>query len=905
MRRRTRREGDPGSSTRLAARYIDDEGALILSDTAAWAYFRVPLVHYELLPDAAREQLVLRATGALSGFYDVQAHLLVVHRELAETVPAWAQQLHERAYAPTDGWPDRLAVEQTRLYAQDLWPKEVYLGIRLGPRGGGLTQGPLALLRSAEQNLGLEDHAVTPAEIVEWRRQAGTVARSLASGALNAEPATPDELAWLIQRAVHGPLPIPARPPARQAWGAGDLVGLVEGRVLWRDRENRLRPHGLTIVHEHGTALISYLAMSRFPSNLVVPGGEWLYLPEQPAIGFPVDISARMELVSPATAKRHVARKLADAQDQASHYTEGGGAVGLELQEKLEVAEQLKYAIAKERLPFVYDRVRLTVATAAARSPGEAAAAHDANLAVAHAELDRRVQAVKDRYHDDLSIVVQRPYGDQLRLLLETMPADRVRDSAYVQRRSLLTVVGGMAVASGRVGEPVRRDRAQLAGPYIGMNRGDERSPVHYDLTTAARLNMETAVAYTGTLGSGKTNGVMLHTLQALDRGAVVFSLDPKGDFARCLARVPGIGPVEVLNLLDGAPGLLDPFALAPDPSTRKLYAIESLLLLLPPRLDAAREAAIYAAVKATMAGEEAGHGAASLWRVVRELERAGHHDPAARSLALQLEMMADLPVARLLFAPANTQRPFAALKGLTVVNLRGLIHAFPKPGVDRQYYTVEQRLTQAAFWAVSVKGRQLLHGLGVRRPKVLAIDEAWMLTSTPQGEKLVMETARTGRSLNIAVPLSSQNAGDLLGEEVTNCISAVFAFRSTDETELGNVLRLLRLADTERHRQRIMALPTGHCLFRDLDGRVAPMEIDLGSDELRALFDTNPNRAPDPEETEETEETLAAAVGAEAMSRPDTAAAAASTFQVIGRDGEPREPHDPHEPREWGGSRP
>ena len=48
------------------------------------------------------------------------------------------------------------------------------------------------------------------------------------------------------------------------------------------------------------------------------------------------------------------------------------------------------------------------------------------------------------------------------------------------------------------------------------------------------------------------------------------------------------------------------------------------------------------------------------------------------------------------------------------------------------------------------------------------------------------------GRSRNTALILVSQNAGDLLNEQVTNCISAVFAFRSTERAEVANVLSLL-----------------------------------------------------------------------------------------------------------------
>ena len=74
------------------------------------------------------------------------------------------------------------------------------------------------------------------------------------------------------------------------------------------------------------------------------------------------------------------------------------------------------------------------------------------------------------------------------------------------------------------------------------------------------------------------------------------------------------------------------------------------------------------------------------------------------------------------------------------------------------------------------------------RIPKAIVLDEAWAVTSTPQGAKLIPEVSRMGRSRNTALILVSQNAGDLLNEQVTNCLSAVFAFRSTERAEVASV---------------------------------------------------------------------------------------------------------------------
>jgi hypothetical protein len=100
------------------------------------------------------------------------------------------------------------------------------------------------------------------------------------------------------------------------------------------------------------------------------------------------------------------------------------------------------------------------------------------------------------------------------------------------------------------------------------------------------------------------------------------------------------------------------------------------------------------------------------------------------------------------------------------------------------------------------------------------------------------------GRSRNTALILVSQNAGDLLSEQVTNCISGVFAFRSSERVEVANVMALLGVEASDEHKAVLRGLGNGECIFRDLDGRAGRIGIDLISDELRQWLDTNPTRA-------------------------------------------------------------
>jgi hypothetical protein len=288
-----------------------------------------------------------------------------------------------------------------------------------------------------------------------------------------------------------------------------------------------------------------------------------------------------------------------------------------------------------------------------------------------------------------------------------------------------------------------------------------------------------------------------------------------------------------VLPLGSAAPGLLDPFSFGDDLAARRTMATETLRLLLP-RMSEERESAMIQAVAAVAARDKP-----SLGGVVRHLEASS--DPASKNLGAVLHSMSEMRLARLCFSPTAGQR-IDAEGWTTVFTLAGL--TLPDATVSREDFSYEQRLSVALLYLVSQFARRLLNGMDRRMPKAIFLDEAWAITSTPEGAKLVPEVSRMGRSRNTALILVSQNAGDLLAEQVTNCISSVFAFRSSERVEVANVMALLGVENSADHQAVLRGLGNGECIFRDLEGRAGRIGIDLISDEMRRWLDTNPTRA-------------------------------------------------------------
>ncbi len=354
--------------SRLQIRYFDDR--ILLTETHAWAYYRLPTVSYEFTTPQEREALATNITVALAAIRmpDAEVHLRIAHR----SYPAaeWATGLD----ATSDGgpgWPDYLDEMYQHVWAKDFWTKEVYLGVRLGQRGmraqlsGGVFAQFISAYRTSEEALGLADEAVSASEIARWTEQAERLGRALGSSALAARHATSDNVAWLFRHALSGTVGEP--PPSaarRRRWGAGEIESLLEGQV--HNGRTLLR-----LEHPAGESYAAFLSFARFPDVMYFPEGEpWLHYSD--ALPFPVEASLRMRLIPPAKASKDVSRRLAHARDMDAHIREAGAELPIALAEQIEAARLLEHGITKERLPFVYGWHRLTASQCPGTGSGSA-----------------------------------------------------------------------------------------------------------------------------------------------------------------------------------------------------------------------------------------------------------------------------------------------------------------------------------------------------------------------------------------------------------------------------------------------------------------------------------------------------------------------------------------------------
>ncbi|HET7573488.1 MAG TPA: ATP-binding protein, partial [Solirubrobacterales bacterium] len=404
---------------------------------------------------------------------------------------------------------------------------------------------------------------------------------------------------------------------------------------------------------------------------------------------------------------------------------------------------------------------------------------------------------------------LHRPAGEQHRLFLASLPATTFPLPEY-KEHILPDQFGGM------VPHAVSHAGSRL-GPYIGYTLTGSRQPIQFDLAEACQQNRPPTCLLTGSLGSGKTIFMELAAWQAFLQGSgPIVDIDPKGDHA--LARLPGVADsIETIELSpdERYRGLLDPMRVGAE-ETREDLTYNFLVSILPAPVKPEWQTQLRLAVQ-----ESANEGARSCGEILDRLARSESDDAIEVSRAIEVHGSTGL--AKLGLGSPETKQP--AVGDAQVVSLRIRNLTLPLAGTQRSELLEEERVSLAVLRLLAAYALRLCAS-DTTRHSVLAMDEAWALTSDSQGRALLERISRLGRSQNITPILATQMLAD--AEELEPLVGAHFAFGVETEAEARKALRLLRLGpDDESLVQRLIGYREGRCYFRDFAGQVAPIQID------------------------------------------------------------------------------
>ncbi len=241
----------------------------------------------------------------------------------------------------------------------------------------------------------------------------------------------------------------------------------------------------------------------------------------------------------------------------------------------------------------------------------------------------------------------------------------------------------------------------------------------------------------------------------------------------------------------------------------------------------------IRAAVELVCAGPERAQVLGEVLEVLQE------GNSAAQEAGRALNVHANAGLAKLAFGLPGREIPEVGSSRVISLQIKNL--TLPLPGTPRSEMSEEERLGTALLRLLAIYALAL-SATDPTRHSVIGLDEAWVLFGSAAGRNLLERLSRLGRSQNVTPILATQQLAD--SEELEALVGAMFCCGVETEEEARHALRLLRLEDDDPALiQRLLGFRKGRCFFRDFDGQVVRMQVDLADPALLAALDTTPRR--------------------------------------------------------------
>jgi AAA-like domain len=364
--------------------------------------------------------------------------------------------------------------------------------------------------------------------------------------------------------------------------------------------------------------------------------------------------------------------------------------------------------------------------------------------------------------------------------------------------------------------------------------------PVLVDLAGAgAKLDVAMAVGLVGNLGSGKSTTMKKMGTDAVDRGASLIAIDRTvmGEWALAFESLPGAVFVDVS---ENASCSFDPLRLfAPRTAARVAQSFCTVLLNIPPT-----------SVEGTVLSDVlepdylTAHGITSFGALLRHLT-TGCDIPGAQPLAAKMRVFARKDFGRAIF---DDTLPALNLDAPAVVFRT---HLLELPDADELNHahrfaqmSLEKIFGRAVYALITAIARHRCFADRTRLG-VFVVDEAYSVTSSPEGLSELKVFVRDGRKHLAALIIGSHDPEADFGDEVMRgLIPFRVLMRHTDAVLAERGLRwLLALQPDQQVDPALIDLITtktsppedattvrperrGECLVRDFQGRVGRCKV-------------------------------------------------------------------------------
>lgn len=822
-----RREEERAVDIPLTAREI--HGNLVLTGSWVTAWFLATPVQWPFKLDEDRQSWMLSAAAQ----YAQLAGYRVTERVTSRPYPIsqWATNLNARTPHPAeldgeDAWPEYLVRRQKAMWGQELAEKEVYIGVRFAQRDN------LAMVLDRVRG------RAGSGETDRIGREADHIATLLRGGALNARPLTGEETQWLMHRSVSIGLSVPydRSTSGVQSWQDDDLAAITDG-VYYTDtrlgRTVQVTSRRADRVETQHVAVVTLSSMG--PANAPeLNRAEWLYALD--SLPFPVERVSTFDVLGVDATRKHVRSSLLAIRDQQKHYRQHDQDVPDDLAAKATLAKRIDADLTDGKPALAVRMVGFHRLAVAGDTEEQAMT---------------RVRAITNLYRNRIDVHLP---VSPFEVLREFVPGEPIRRPTHLRRYSALYHAAGAALANGDVGDRV--------GDWLGILDGSVQRPVMFDPWLAPEV-MDSPGMYpvVGTLGAGKSALIAKILDSALHRGVRSVVFDPSVTFAGMAEMPRWKKHARVVDLHDAQPGVLNPFALVPQPNPadytdpkafedaqiiaraeRNQLVLDVCQRLIPPQYRRGQETdqLVRDAVRTV-----SDFPSPSLLDVVTHLRESPV--PQGAVLARILEDVKDMTVEGKLLFPSGTASVVLGDDLLTVITVGGL--QLPPTGSDEESWTAAERVAVPVLALATAFASRLVYAGNRHRRKMLVLDEMHVLAEWSSGRALFKRLARDSRKWNVAVLAAGQNPSDALDLDVQNLIGGAFVGRIADDQTAADALRLLRIETGVNYEEVVRGLSPHdrrddyrQFLMLDVFGRVGIIQVTFDDDpELLEAINTRP----------------------------------------------------------------
>lgn len=828
-------------------------------DKTVWAYYKIDGFSYDFLDDEdklipfQRQMAFLTNTG-------LDLHFLVIPNptDVGGIMDNTIEEMKMKNYELKEQGISFM--KQVKRFLEN--QKELnesseynhYLGIQLDPEKNKYDTSNVGLniissLRSFIQGfnspvytaVGLETTDILESEILAYQKQAKVIEATLGSSFSSpARMVRAEELIYIIEK-MYSTRNNNSDVKLRKNFKAGKTVeGVDESgnvhravRVSKRDyydlqdtnikelNYKTLLLSRVTDEQEEEKLYVRYMVISKMEDFSFHPGSEWLYR-IQSRLPFPITISIRADHQPNEVIKKKLSNAKLEFQDQRKEAIQGQQNVDLSVQRSEEGAVRMESYFQETGFPAYSCKIVFKIT-------GDNESQLNTRTDMLQKELAR------------YGIKIVAPYGEQLQLMMNTLPSYNRNNDDYIMEVAPNVLAGLMFGATTNIGDN--------RGFYIG-HTSQFSKPVFIQPDLAAKAfeglgNVvdSLSILVAGMTGKGKSFFMNLFTYLSVLSGSSALIIDPKGDRKDWDKGLPYIDKehIEVWTL--GADeedaGSLDPFRTSTSMQEAKDITMDILSYLANVDIsDDAYSLLSDAVEKASLTKDPC------IGEVINYLRHLFNNKPedmsetrygVLESLLGTLETLKRNQLSMLLFGePGQNFKVLEHRKPLQVLMIQNL----NLPSAETKKTRVSHKISEAIMISITAWTKQYMFKGDRKIHKIILQDEASAIERNAMGSELMDFIVRQGRYYNTTLLKGSQNATDH-GQNVANMgMKFSFGLRYTKETE--EMLRYLNLPETDDNVQILKNLDRGHALFQDIYGRSAVIKINPIFKDLYDAFDSS-----------------------------------------------------------------